>query len=207
MAGPAALQTVQDLLALDAEQLAEEQAGKIAALCEFDGRFTLAVVVASKGMWTDRLATEVQHRTTASRRDGHGIVMLWTGDKIDAAVVRRESTAESVRTMWTSLHGPAVTLRAVLAREGLAYALASNPFGPATAEVDACLAEAISVLGDTSTLGDIVGVLYGDSATTMLGWTPLGIGEYHGFRWAIARAAELLVRVGARDALRTGRML
>ncbi len=129
--------------------------------------------------------------------------MLWTGDSVDVEIVRRESAAESVRTMWTSLHGPAMTLRAALAREGLAYALASNPFGSATGEADTHVDEAIGVLGDTSTLGDIVAVLYGDIAASTLGWTTLGIGEYDGFRWAIARAAQLVVRVGARDALRT----
>jgi hypothetical protein len=202
MAGPPALAAVQQLITLDAEQLARNAAQEIAERCEFDGEVTLALVVASPGMWTDRLATEVQHRTVGDRHVGHGEVLLWTGDALDGALVRRESVAEAVRTMWTSTHGAATTLREVLAREGLAYALASNPYNASEPRDDIAVEDAISVLDDTAILGDIVAVLYGDAAAIALGWTPLGISKHAGFRWAIERASKLIDRVGAREALR-----
>jgi hypothetical protein len=201
MAGPPALEAVQHLASLDAESLAADAAREIAERCEFTDDLTLAVVVASPGMWTDRLATEVQHRTLADRRPSHGEILLWVGDAIDATMVRRESAAETVRTIWTTLHGPATTLRSVLAREGLAYALSSSPYGMAANPDDAKVQEAITILGDTSTLGDIVAVLYGDPAATALGWTPLGILEHAGFRWAIAHATPIIERAGAPNAL------
>jgi hypothetical protein len=201
MAGPAALDAVCGLVELDAERLAGEAAREVSALCGFDGELTLALVVASRGMWTDRVATEVRHRTLGERRAGHGVVLLWTSDTLDAELVRRESAADAVRTMWTTLFGAATTLGGVLAREGLAYALSSSPFGASSQADDAKVEDAIGVLGDTSTLGDIVGVLYGDSASTALGWTPLGLADHAGFRWAIAHTAKIVERIGPREAL------
>lgn len=201
MAGPPALDAVNGLIALDAECLAYNAARDVSTRCDFDGPLTLAVVVASKGMWTDRVATEVHHRTFGDRRAEHGIVLLWAGDVLDAEIVRRESSAEAVRVMWTSTHGPAATLRAVLAREGLAYALASSPFGNSTPADDAKIEDAIGILGDTHTLGDIIGVLYGDAAAICLGHTPLGLAEHAGYRWAIARATALVDRAGQSEAL------
>ena len=48
----------------------------------------------------------------------------------------------------------------------------------------------------------IVAILYGDTAATAMGWTPLGIGEMAGYRWAITRVREIVERVGAPAALR-----
>ena len=203
MAGPPALEAVRHLLSLDAETIAAAAAAAVAARCEFDGELTLAIVVASPGMWTDRLATEVQHRTLAARRPAHGEILLWNGDVIDVELVQQESAAETVRTMWTSIHGEATTLFGVLSREGLAYALSSNPYGAISPDDCATVEDALSILGDTTTQGDIAAVLYGDPAATALGWTTLGIPEHAGFRWAIARATELIARIGPRIALST----
>ena len=68
MAGAAALEAVQQAIAVDAERIAREAAGDTIAECEYTGSVTPAVVVASAGMWTDRLATEVEYQTTAKRR-------------------------------------------------------------------------------------------------------------------------------------------
>lgn len=206
MAGPAAHETVCTLMQLDAERLAVDEARRLAVLCAFHGDITIAIAVPSAGMWTDRLATELQHRTTGARRPAHGTVLLWPGDTHDAARVREECAAEVVRIMWTAHHGVPTTLGGVLAREGLCYALA-----PASARAsnathgDAgspAIEEALGVLGDTRMQGDIVGVLYGDDAATAMGWTPLGLDEKAGYRWATSRARAIVERIGARAALR-----
>ena len=202
MAGDAASAAVDALLRLDAEKLAQASAQNTVERCEWNQPITLAVVVATPGMWTDRVATEVRNRTVADRRDAHGEIVLWATDVQDTATIERESVAETVRTMWTSLHGPTRSLHAVLAREGMAYAL-----GRLTAPqsiVDAHINEAIEILGDTTAVGDIVGILYGDEAALALGYTPLGITERAGYHFAIDRAAALITRVGAAQALRTG---
>ena len=203
MAGAAALEAVQQALALDAERIARAAATVTIAECEYTGGVTLAVVVASAGMWTDRLATEVEYRTTAKRRADHGQVMLWSREAITAEGVRRESVAETVRTMWTALHGEARTLRAVLAREGLAYALA-DPKAIIQPENDAAIGDALAILGDSTTQGDIVASLYGDAVADQMGWPPLGISDRGGAQWAAHRAAQTIAETDAAAALRAG---
>ena len=206
MAGPAAHEAVRALLDIGGERLAADEAAAVAARCDFEGDITIAIAVPSGGMWTDRLATEIQHRTIAPRRPAHGTTLLWPGDPLDEAQVRMECAAETVRIMWTAHHGVPKTLGAVLAREGLCYALAHAPLRHTDAtdsdHGNPAIEEALGVLGDTSMQGDIVGVLYGDAAATAMGWTPLGLDGKAGYRWAIARAREMLERIGARAALR-----
>ena len=203
MAGAAALEAVQQAIAVDAERIAREAAGDTIAECEYTGSVTLAVVVASAGMWTDRLATEVEYRTTAKRRADHGQVMLWSREAITAEDVRRESVAETVRTMWTALHGQARTLRSVLAREGLAYALADLKT-IVQPENDAAIGDALAILGDSTTQGDIVAALYGDAVADQMGWPTLGISDRGGAQWAARRAARTIAEIGAAAALRAG---
>ena len=200
MAGDAASAAVQSLLALDAERVAQNAAERAVELCEWTEPITLAIVAAAPGMWTDRLATEVRHRTDGDRRAGHGEILLWATDAQSVTTIEAESIAEAVRTMWTALHGSAQSLHGIFAREGLAYALGDAPPMPDVA--DANVRDAITVLGDTSTVGDIVAVLYGDKAAEALGYTALGIGEHAGFAYAIARARALVAHVGVAEALR-----
>ena len=202
MAGDAAAAAVHALIGLQAEDIAAATASDMLALCDWHAPVTLAVVVATPGMWTDRLATEVRHRTHADRRDAHGEILLWADDPPSVEAIARESIAEAVRTMWTSLHGATRSLHAVLAREGLAYALAGT--APPQQPNSLVVAEALGVLGDTEALGDIVAVLYGDGAAVTLGYTPLGLAERAGYGFASERAAALIAGVGAAQALRWG---
>ena len=203
MAGAAALEAVQQAIALDAERIAIVAAASTIAECEYTRMVTLAVVVASAGMWTDRLATEVEYRTTAKRRADHGQVMLWSREGITAEYVRRESVAETVRTMWTSLHGQAKTLRSVFAREGLAYALADSK-AIAPPENGEAIRDALTILGDSTTQGDIVAALYGDAVADQMGWPALGISDRGGAQWAAHRAALTIAEIGEAAALRVG---
>ena len=202
MAGPAAQETVRKLIAIDAERLAGVQAHELVARCDFDGSVTIAVAVPSPGMWTDRRATELQHRTIAGRRAGHGTVLLWPGDALDERQVNMECAAEVARIMWTAYHGVPISLHGVLAREGLCYALASGDAVPHDTDDDAAVEEALGVLGDSTMQGDIVGVLYGDATAIEMGWTPPGLAEKAGYRWAISRARAIVERIGASSALR-----
>jgi len=219
MAGDAALRAVEALLQMDAETLAAEAASEALERCEFDEPITLAVVVRSRGMWTDRVATEIELRASPiTAPAGHGIVTFWSNEPANELAVRRESVAETVRVMSTARHGSANSLVEVLWREGLACALAATlvPLGenettaiaaesqwaPAT-EADArAVAAAIEVLGDSSELGDITGVLLGDSSAQTMGWPALGIPERAGYRWAIRHAARVIALSGPAAALR-----
>ncbi len=211
MAGDTALDTVNALIALDAELLAQRAAQQVAEQCNYTDVVVLALAVRSKGLWTDRIATEVDERVTARKRVAHrGVISLWSREENNTDTIAREAAAEAVRVMWHAMHGVPDTLGRVLACEGLAYALA-EPLGglgpyaaPTTAEESVAVIEAFEVLGDSTQVGEIAGVLYGDAAAREMGWTPLGIAEHAGYRWAIHRARHRVRDVGAAAVLRDG---
>lgn len=211
MAGEAALDAVSALIALDAETLAQHAAQQVVTACDYAEKITLAIAVRSKGLWTDRIATEVDERVTAKPRVPHrGVISLWSREEISTEDIAREAAAEAVRVMWHAQHGVADSLSRVLACEGLAYALAGSvgDLGPYATQVSpeetVAVIEAFEVLGDSTKASEIAGVLYGDEAAKEMGWTPLGIPKYAGYRWAIARALSHVTNVGAARALRAG---
>jgi len=203
MAGPHALETTEQLLAVDAEDVAMEAASEVAAVCGYSDPITLAVVLCSPGAWTDRMVTEVEHRMTHRFPPGSGLVQHWTRETPSAEQIRREAIAEAVRVMATATLGRKESVRDVLHREGLAYALGGNPYGPLTDEDTRAVSDAVDVLGESEVLGDKTAVLYGDAAATAMGWAPAGIAEHGGYRWAIDRAAREIKELGASAALRS----
>ena len=209
MAGDAALETVNALIVLDAESIAVRAAQDVANECQYAGEITLALAVRSTGLWTDRVATEVDERVTGKPRTPHrGVISIWSREESSASDVAREAAAEAVRIMWHAQHGSADTLTRVLACEGIAYALAerqgtsSRYDMPAAPEETVAVMEAFDVLGDTTQASEIAGVMYGDETARAMGWTPLGLAKYAGYRWALARAKKHIAAVGAPDALR-----
>ena len=208
MAGTSAQETVQALLALDAENVALNAARNVAALCSYFDPVTLAISVRSTGLWTDRVGTEIDDRLSTKMKIGFGIISLWSREEHTHDDVVRESIAETVRVMWHAMHGAADTLNRILAREGLAYALAgraapwSRYNSAPTTEESVVVMEAIEVLGETRAAGEIAGVLFGDDAATTMGWTPLGVPDRAGYRWAVVRAEHQWKDVGPAAALR-----
>lgn len=209
MAGAAALETVAALIALDAESLALDTATRVVDECAYPDDFSIVVAVRSAGMWTHRIATDVEERAGSKpRTSASALVSLWAREPCSAHDVVRETVAECVRVMWTTMHGATGSVRTLLAREGLAYAIASRyaPLGPYDAPVtdDESIAVigALDILGDSSATSDMAGVLFGDGACDTLGWTPLGIPDGAGYRWAIARAQSHVEALGAERAIR-----
>jgi hypothetical protein len=202
MAGPHALETVEQLIAIDSEAVALKAASEVADLCSYREPITLAVVLCAPGLWTDRLATEIRHRTLGRPPRGRGLVLHWTRDPPTTEQIRREAIAEAVRVMVVALRTRHESVTSVLDREGMAYALGGNPYGPVTAVDARAVSEAVDVLGDSDQIGDMTAVLYGDAAATALGWTAAGVPEHGGYRWAIDQAGRRISKAGASSALR-----
>lgn len=208
MAGEAALTTVQGLLAMNAESVAWASATRVVDQCAYSKPVTLALAVRSKGMWTDRIATEVDERVTGKPRvTNHGVVNIWSREAFTIEDVMREAVAETVRVMWHATHGTADTLSRVLTCEGLGYALhphsgAVHPLDELTPEEEVAVSEAIEVLGDSRQPADIAGILYGDAVSIEMGYTPLGLPAHVGYRWAVHRARKQLAMHSASDVLR-----
>lgn len=203
MAGPHAFEAVEGLLALGAEAITAEAAREVVERLHHAGEVTLAVVLAAPGMWTDRVANEVRHRTIDERRPGHGIVLQWTRELPTREGVRREAMAEAVRVAWTAVHGPALRVRGVLAREGLAYAMDDAPFAALAGEEERALLDALDIMGDTTAPSEIVAIAHGDDAAVALGYSALGLAVLAGVRWASARARAAIAQQGAPRVLAT----
>ncbi len=176
------LGTIQSLLDIDAEQLLAATAADWAAPLGLPD-LALSVTVATPGMWTDRRATEVEHRLLAHAWPS---VLVWTGDDVTAETFVAAVMAQLVRAAWVTNHGPPATLADAAGQEGLAAAMTDEP-----GRADADVAEALEVFGADTALGTMVAVLDGDDAAISLGWTPLGIGPDagRGHCAAAARAA------------------
>jgi hypothetical protein len=129
-------------------------------------------------------------------------VVHWTREPPTAEQIRREAIAEAVRVMATAERGTRESVRSVLLREGLAYALGGNPYGPVTDQDREAVGSAVEVLGASEELGDKAAILYGDPAAAALGWTQAGVAEYGGYRWAVDEAARRILNDGAAAALR-----
>jgi hypothetical protein len=203
MAGPHALETTEQLLAIDAEAVALEAAREAASLCSYPAPITLAVVLAAPGVWTHRLTTEIEHRTSRRPPRGHGLVLHWSKETPTAGQIRREAIAEAVRVMAVALREGGESVASLLHREGLAYALAGSPYGPVTPDDEQAVGDAVEVLGSSDKIADMAAVLYGDPAAAALGWAPAGVAEYGGYRWAIARAEQRIKDAGACAVVRT----
>lgn len=144
-------------------------------------RVAMHVTVATPGMWTDRLATEVDHRF---RGHDPGGALLWFDDPADPASLRPLLIAEVVRALHLARAGPPATLADAVAREGEALAQAGEG-----GELHPAAAEALEVFGGDPALSTLVAFLYGDEAARALGFTPLGLGDRVGYGHAAALAA------------------
>jgi hypothetical protein len=130
-------------------------------------------------------------------------VLLWTRETPTVEQIRREAIAETVRVMAVAMLGRRESVKNLLNREGLAYALGGNPYGPMTVEDEGAVRDAVEILGSSGEISDMTAILYGDAAATALGWTPVGIAEHGGYRWAIDRAERQILAVGAASVLRS----
>lgn len=196
MAGPPAAEAVQALLAIDAERVALEGASAAAHALQIAEPALLAVVLLSPGMWTDRLANDVERIAADERVAGKGQIVFWTREPVTVADVVREARAELTRVAWTARHGRALALRAVLEREGLARAVGDEAAPPAD-EPWGDVAAIVARDGDAIGLDRVAPVLFGDAVAETLGWTPRGLPADAGLRWAAAEARQALRTHGA----------
>ena len=203
MAGPAALETVERLLAVDAEAVAQRSAEDVLARCELPGPVELSVIVASPGLWTHRVTTEVEHRLRPDRSP-RSIVQMWSGESCEAEDVRREAAAETVRVAWSQLHGPAASVKRALLREGLALALSgSAPDYLTPGQVEATR-EVLVIVGESHLQSDVFAAAYGDPLAELMGLPPLGLADRAGCRYAAQLALEWLATEGPARTMRVG---
>jgi hypothetical protein len=195
-----ALDTVEALLAIDAEDKAEDTANQCAEELGIDQDVDLTITVATPGLWTDRLATEIEHRLGGRRWKE---IVLWTGEDTGEETLRAATTAQTVRVGWALLHRPPRSVAHAAGQEGLAAALADSA-GPLSAAetspgavdaadgADRAVAAALDVFGEDTELSSRAALLYGDDVARQFGWMALGVKPSAGYAYCKAKAAETL---------------
>ena len=186
------------LLALGADAIgARAAADASAALADAPGQFRAALVVADdlKGGWTNRFACEYDHRfgpdslrsRTGPRPQARFWVtgLLWSSEPASVQAAREAIVTVAYRVAYRQRHGPAVTLREMMAQEGHVMAMAGCT-GPVLDEDDlAYTREVLSPLLDADDKRTIIECLFGDTAGATLGFTPRGLSPWAGLALAL----------------------
>ena len=204
------------LLALDADGIAARAAAEAsAALPHVPGEFKVGLVVADDlmGGWTNRFDYEYKlrfgpgHRRFEPDPDSPSGVrlprwlkhfwltgVLWSSEAASARAVREAVLLPAFRWAYVWRHGPARTLRDMLAQEGQVMA-AAGCVGPVLDEEDIAYTREVLVpfldVGDKRTA---IECLFGDAAGRTLGFTPRGLSPWAGLALALHEAQ--LSRVG-----------
>lgn len=174
---PAAPETVQALLEVDAETLVRRTLTDFGGLDELE----VAVVVLSPGFWTDRLFNEVRNR-----RDGLAAVWFWAGEPVDTDTVEATAKAEAARTLWRRHQGVTDSLRSFAAQE----AVAANASGFHPTHADDKVGEVLDILGEAGDDHTLIGYLFGDEVAESADWSGVGLHGDEGPRTVARWMAE-----------------
>jgi hypothetical protein len=188
------------LLALGADDLAARTVAEASAqLADEPGDFKVGLVVLDDlmGGWTNRYAEEFTWRFQVGPpppADFHlprwtkyywvnGI--LWSSEPATERAVREAVLTAVYRAAYVQRHGPARTLRAMLAQEGCVMARAGCT-GPVLDEEDiAYTREVLTPFLDAGDKRTAIEYLFGDAAGRTLGFTPRGLSLWAGLALAL----------------------
>ncbi len=185
-------------LKLDADALAERATARLAAEVAGepgDFKLTMVMVDDARGGWTNRAATELEHcrGEIPLRQRGWLAGFLWTSEPPSARALQAEVRAVVHRAAYAGRHGPARTLRELLAQEGaiLARSGALRPENELSPDDLADTREVLRPHLDATDEPTLIGALFGDAAARALGHPPLGLSPRAGFAlaWSEAQAA------------------
>jgi len=183
------------LLALGAEEIAASALAEAERrLAGLDGDLRVGLVVAddAQGGWTNRYFTEMQHRfeKKGDVKRGWVVAIFWTSEEPTREKVREEVMAAVYRIAYFMRHGPARTLRQMIAQEGLAAAFAEAR-GPTLDPNDlAYTREVIQPYLDSTHFPTAFACLYGDQAAQSVGYPTLGFSPRAGYALALVQALD-----------------
>ncbi len=191
------------LLALDGDAAAARAAAEASAeLADVPGDFKTALVVADDlmGGWTNRYANEFDYRFGGGRdRSPNGTEaslprwlkhfwlfgVLWTSEPPSARAAREAILAAAYRVAYVYRHGPARTLRDMLAQEGHVLAMAGCAGPVLDIEDIAYTREVLIPYLDADDKRTAIECLFGDAAGRTLGFTPRGLSPWAGLALAL----------------------
>src|SRR6516225_3660950 len=201
-------------LAMDADGIGARVAAEAAArLADVPGDFKVGLVVCDDlmGVGTNRYDYELKIRF------GHGQLhsggsptkrprwlkdywlqgVLWSSEVPSERAVREGILTAAHRVAYMEQHGPAHTLREMLAQEGQVMALAGCSGPTLDAEDIAYTREVLIPYLDADDMRTCIECLFGDAAARTLGFTPPGLSPWAGLALAL-HDAQAVVNVARR---------
>jgi hypothetical protein len=197
MAKEHALACIEELLALDADQIGRQAAGLAdARLARVTNPVEIkaAVVLADDvgGGWTNRYTTEASVRFPGrgALKRPFATALVWTSEAPSAEQVHVEVLAAIYRVAYQQQHGLPTSLESMLDQEGLAGIFAEARIGLPADVLDRAAAIIHSLESTNAPYPRTFACMYGDEAAQQLGYEPLGLPARSGFEVALADALE-----------------
>lgn len=191
------------LLALDADGIAARATAEAAvALKDVSGDCKVGLVVADDlmGGWTNRYAEELTHRFGPDPLRGvlarrprwlkadWLMCVLWSSEPASEKAVREAVLTAAHRRAYVHRHGPAHTLRDMMAQEGHVMAAAGCTTPALDADEIAYTREVIAPFLDADDRRTCLEFLFGDEPGRTLGLTPRGLSPWAGLAVALRDA-------------------
>lgn len=150
-------------------------------------RVTLVLADDAKGGWTNRYATEFDHRFggRANHRRGWVTGLLWTSEKPDVQLVQDAASEAVARAAYVARHGYAATLGQMLLQLRAALADSQVRYSLDEEELE-YTAEVIRPELDSDVNAVQIACLFGDEAAKELGHQPFGLSARAGFALAMS---------------------
>lgn len=185
------------LLAFDADAVGARAAAEASArLADVPGDFKAALVVTDDlmGGWTNRYDYEFKlrfgparfrFRTAPPKRPIWVTGVLWSSEAHTERSVREALLTVAYRLEYMHQHGPARTLRDMLAQEGHVMTMAGCTGPVLDAEDLDYTREVLAPFLDADDMRTAVECMFGDPAGRTLGFTPRGLSHWAGLALAL----------------------
>lgn len=185
---------LDEYLAVDADTIARDAVAKAANVVSHedpleDQQFQVALVLADDAMggWTNRYATEFDHRFggRGNHRRGWTTGLLWTSEPPTPELARDAAWQAVARAAYVTRSGYAATLGEMI--QQLRFTMAnSRAVNPLDADEIEYTAEVIRPVLDSPVRAIQIACLFGDVAAKELGHTPFGLSPWAGFELAVS---------------------
>jgi hypothetical protein len=187
-------------LAMDADGIGARVAAEVVArYADVPGDFKVGLIVADDlmGGGTNRYDYEFAFRFGPGHLPSGGVTrsrwlkdlwlqgVLWSSEPASERAVREAILTAAHRVAYMHRHGPARTLRQMLAQEGQVMALAGCGGPNLDAEDIAYTREVLIPHLDADDMRTCIECLFGDEAARTLGFTPRGLSPWAGLALAL----------------------
>ena len=183
---------LDEYLSLNADHIARQSVVDAAAWCDGEEqqfRVTLVLADDAMGGWTNRYATEFDHRFggRANHRRGWVTGLLWTSETPAVQLVQDAVSQAVARAAYVTRHGYAATLRQMLLQLRVTFANSQLRYSLDNEELEyTYTAEVISSELDSEVKGVQIACMFGDEAAKELGHQPFGLSPRAGFALAMS---------------------